>query len=256
MPGRGRLVLWVQDLVLQAGGIVNRSPRPLLERARALERRAFRRADRLVVCSPGFADYAHDLGVPEERTSVVLNWVDTDRIRPEPRAANGSTKFLYSGNLGYSQGFETLIEAADIAGDGVEVKLVGAGNAAHELEAAPLVPAEDFPRLLASADVHVVVQRRAAAGANLPSKIASYLASGRPIVASIDHRTPAADLLRASGGALLVEPENPRALAHAMCRLRDDAGLRSHLARRGRDFAERVLSRERSLLRLEEAFLS
>lgn len=113
----------------------------------------------------------------------------------------------------------------------------------------------DYSQLLASADAHVVVQRRLAAGANLPSKIASYLASGRPIVASLDLDTPAAALLRESGAALLVGPEQPEALAAAMRRLSDDAALRAELGEKGRAFAEARLDREPALLALERELI-
>ena len=118
------------------------------------------------------------------------------------------------------------------------------------------VPRAEFPALLASADAHLVLQRRVSAGANLPSKIASYLASGKPVVAALDPATPAAELLRASEGAVLVAPETPSALAEAMLRLHRDAGLRAELGQRGREFAVRRLGREAALARLEEALLA
>jgi colanic acid biosynthesis glycosyl transferase WcaI len=180
--------------------------------------------------------------------------------------AHGPTRFLYSGNLGYTQGFETLIDAARLTGSGVTVSIVGEGNAAREVSrlAAPLpnvtvrppVAREEFPSLVTSHDAHVVIQRRAGAGANLPSKIATALASGRPIVASIELTTPAADLLRDSGGAILVEPESPAALADAMQELAASPERRVALGQRGRAYAEQHLSKESALRRLEDMLLS
>lgn len=268
VPRRPRVVLWVQDLVVRAAGAVGvpGPVRPVLRVAAALERRAVVRADRVVVCSPGFRDHLVHRGVDPERIDVLYNWADLGRIKHVPiEAGSGDVRFLYSGNLGYTQGFETLLDAARISGEGVAVDIVGAGNAAHEVArlAAPLanvsvmppVPREDFPRLLASHDVHVVLQRRISAGANLPSKIATYLASGRPVVASIDLDTPAAELLRESGGALLVEPESPAALADAMRRLREQPDLRAELGRRSRAFAEARFDKEAALVQLETAVL-
>jgi colanic acid biosynthesis glycosyl transferase WcaI len=260
-----RLVLWVQDLVLQGAlalGDVGAVERRLLSAVRRLETQAFRAADRIVVCSPGFRDHLTAQGLDGERISTVYNWVDTERITPAPRLPHpGWTRFLYAGNLGYSQGFETLVDAADRAGAPIEMDIVGDGNAARhvrELAAAtdnvtvnPPVPRASFPALLASADVHVVVQRAISAGANLPSKIASYLASGRPVLASIGLDTPAAELLRASGGALLVPPESPDELAAAMRRLHERPDLRAELARRGREFAVLHLGKDAALERLE-----
>ena len=136
------------------------------------------------------------------------------------------------------------LDAARIAGDGISIEIVGAGNASatvHRVSAAvpnvtvrPPVDRRDYPNLLASADVQLVIQRRISAGANLPSKIATSMASGRPLLASIDPATPAADVLRESGGAILVDPESPPLLAEGMKRLAADSELRSRLGAKAR----------------------
>jgi colanic acid biosynthesis glycosyl transferase WcaI len=263
---RKRLVFWVQDLVLSAGlSVAGPRGRRILHGARGIEAAIFRAADRIVVCSPGFRDYLVSAGIAPERVEVILNWADTVEIRAEPLMSNGSTRFLYSGNLGHTQGFETLVEAAKLSGEGIDVDIVGSGNAADDVRRlAALVPnvsvrspvaQEAYPALLASADAHLVIQRKISAGANLPSKIATALASGRPIVASIDPDTPAASLLRDSGGAILVEPESPGALAQAMRQLADDPERRASLGRSGRAYAEEHLSKESALRRLETAIL-
>jgi len=112
-----------------------------------------------------------------------------------------------------------------------------------------------YPALLASADVQLVLQRRISAGANLPSKIATAMASGRPLLASIDGTTPAAAMLRESGGALLVEPESPQHLAAGMRRLAADPELRARLGTNARTYAERRLAKRPALERLEAAIL-
>jgi colanic acid biosynthesis glycosyl transferase WcaI len=263
-----RLVLWVQDLVLAAArslGVGSMASRAL-SAARRLEAAAVRAADTVIVCSPGFRDYLVDEGADPQKIETIYNWADLGRIQPRLPNGNGrATRFLYAGNLGYTQGLETLIDAARRGGDGVAVEIVGAGNAADNVRrlAAPVrnvvvrdpVEPTGYPSLLASADADVVIQRRISAGANLPSKIATYMASGRPIVASIDPETPAADLLRESGGAVLVEPESPDSLADAMQDLARDPARRQELGRKARAFAERCFAKEPALERLEAAIL-
>jgi colanic acid biosynthesis glycosyl transferase WcaI len=259
-----RLVLWVQDLVFSAaasvgvGAAVSR----VLAATQRLEQLVVRAADAVVVCSPGFRDYFIAGGADPRRIETIYNWADVDRITPHAGHINGGpVRFLYAGNLGYTQGFETLVEAARIGGEGVSVEIVGAGNASatvSRLAAAvpniivrPPVDRCDYPDLLASADVQLVIQRRISAGANLPSKIATSMASGRPLLASIDPATPAADVLRESGGAILVEPESPPSLAEGMKRLAADAELRNRLGTKARAYAERKLAKQPALERLE-----
>ena len=262
-----RFVVWVQDLVLAAALSVDgvgSTQRRMLRGLRSVESSALRAADRVVSCSPGFVAYLSSLGVNRAAVDVIPNWVDTEFVaeRP-PRGLSRPVRFLYTGNVGYTQGLETLFEAGRLVSDGVELTIAGGGNGLEAARQAargaatfvPLVSRVEYPALLASADALVVVQRAVAANANLPSKIASYLASGRPIVASIGLDTPAAELLHASGGALIVPPGAPALLAEAMTRIRDDASLRASLGRRGRAYAEEQLSKERVLPRLERAII-
>jgi colanic acid biosynthesis glycosyl transferase WcaI len=259
-----RLVLWIQDLVLSAAASVGvgTAASRVVSATRRLEQIAVRAADSVVVCSPGFRDYLIDGGADPRRIETIYNWADVDRIAARAIRVNGGpVRFLYAGNLGYTQGFETLVEAARIGGEGVSVEIVGAGNASatvRRLAAAvpnitvrPPVNRREYPDLLASADVQLVIQRRISAGANLPSKIATSMASGRPLLASIDPATPAAHVLRESGGAILVPPESPTLLAQGMKRLAEDSKLRNRLGANARAYAERKLAKQPALERLE-----
>jgi colanic acid biosynthesis glycosyl transferase WcaI len=264
-----RLVLWVQDLVLSAAQSVGvgAGASRILSAAKRLEQAAVRAADAVVVCSPGFRQYLIDGGADARRIDAIYNWADVDLIAPSaPHSNGGPVRFLYAGNLGYTQGFETLVDAARIGGDNLSVEIVGAGNAADNVDRlaadvsnitvrAPVVDRRDYAALLVSADVQLVIQRRISAGANLPSKIATSLASGRPVLASIDETTPAGHVLRESGGALLVEPEAPASLAAAMKRLAADSELRARLGANGRAYAERRLAKVPALERLEAVVL-
>jgi colanic acid biosynthesis glycosyl transferase WcaI len=265
--GKTRVVVWVQDLVLAAARSVTgvgTLERSALAPMRAVESLAARSGTSIVTCSEGFVPYMVERGAPAERVTTIPNWVDVDRFHGtvEPPARDG-VRFLYTGNIGYTQGFETLFAAVERAGVGLTVEIVGGGNytetakrlAPADVKVRPAVPSQAYPGLLASAHALVVVQRGVAANANLPSKIASYLAAGRPIVASIGLDTPAARLLDESRAALVVPPEDPNALAQAMRRIRDDSLLRHELGRRGRVYAARHLAREEALTRLEDVVI-
>jgi len=267
---RTRFVLWVQDLVLRAASAVpdyGSAARRLIRLTGGIEAVTFRAADRVVVCSQAFSEYAASLGVERSRIETISNWVNLERVtaRP-PREHTRPTRFLYAGNLGYSQGFDTLIEACRLVGDDIELEIVGAGNVASEVRSlvdgttnvrlSPPVTSAEYPDLLASADVHVVLQRGASANANFPSKIASSMASGRPLVASISPDSAAASILIESGGALVVPPDAPQELADAMRTISANPGLGRELGARARAYAEEHFDRERALARLEAALLA
>ena len=265
-PGRPRVVLWIQDLVLVAArslSDVGKAAGGVLSAARRIEGSTFRAADKIVSCSPGFVRYLEQQGVAGADVDVIYNWADLERIRPLPTAGDGPTRFLYTGNLGYTQGFEILIEAARLAGPEVEIEIVGEGNAAKyvrrlaasrptvNVRVRPPVPNAEYPSLLGSASVHVVLQRSVSSNANFPSKIASYLASGRPVLASIAPDAAAASALRESEAAVMVAPDRPAELARQMRRLHDDPELRNRLGTNARAYAEAFFERGRALKRLE-----
>ena len=78
---------------------------------------------------------------------------------------------------------------------------------------APLQPYDDLPALLASADCHLVIQKRGAADAVLPSKLTNILAVGGNALITADPDTSLGLLCSEYPGiATLVEPESVEAL--------------------------------------------
>lgn len=90
------------------------------------------------------------------------------------------------------------------------------------------------------------------AGMNTPLKIYSYLASGRPIVAT---RILAHTQVLTPEIAVLAEP-TPEDLAAGICRLLEDKGLAEGLARRARAFAEAEFSHAAYLGKVRRAYES
>ena len=101
----------------------------------------------------------------------------------------------------------------------------------------PLQPAADLPRLLAAADALLLSQRRNVVDSVVPSKLLTYLASGRPVIAAVNEASPAARIMRESDCGLLVPPENASALESALESLAGDEEARVAHGRRGRDYA-------------------
>ena len=80
---RTHLVLWIQDLVLRAACTVpdlGTAARRLIRLSGGIEAAIFRAADRVVVCSPAFSEYAANLGVEPSRIETIYNWVDLERV--------------------------------------------------------------------------------------------------------------------------------------------------------------------------------
>lgn len=202
----------------------------------AAERAILRAFDRVSAISSGMLLRARQKGVEAERLRFFPNWSETARFQGVTRAPAlleclgvdpAKRVLLYAGNMGEKQGLESVIEAAErlqarselvflLVGEGAgKARLVeqvarrGLGN----VRFAPLQPYEDLPALLASADCHLVVQKRGAADAVLPSKLTNILAVGGNAVITADADTSLGVLCEEFPGvAVRVEPESVEAL--------------------------------------------
>jgi len=82
----------------------------------------------------------------------------------------------------------------------------------------------------------------------IPSKLLTYMAAGRPVLAAVNSASQGAEIIRDANGGLLVAPEDPLALA-AGVQVLADAGPATleGMSLRNRQYAERYLTSEPSL---------
>jgi colanic acid biosynthesis glycosyl transferase WcaI len=242
-----RRVIHIQDYELDAMfglGMAGKSDGSLLTRfAFTLERWLLRRFHVVSTISPSMLTKAKFKGVDIDKLILFPNWSEVQRFREEERdpallgslGVNPDNKIvLYSGNIGEKQGLEVVLEAAREVSEhgGITFLIVGEGGGKSRLQAkaaelslsnvafAPLLPYEDLPRLLASADCHLVVQRRGVADAVLPSKLTNILAAGGNAVITADPDTTLGKLCQEFPGiAQCVEPESASALVEGIQRV-------------------------------------
>jgi glycosyltransferase involved in cell wall biosynthesis len=102
----------------------------------------------------------------------------------------------------------------------------------------PFQPYEALPAVLASADVLLATLESDAGRFAVPSKILTYLCSGRPILFAGPRENLSASIVERSGGGVVVDPESPAAWIDAARRLASDASLRARLGSKARAYAE------------------
>jgi colanic acid biosynthesis glycosyl transferase WcaI len=227
--------------------------------ARALERWTYARADAVTVLSDDLAANVRAKLPPgaADKVRVIPNFVDTVRIVPGERenayraeyGLQGKRVVMYAGNVGLSQSLDLVLHAAEATTDDDVVFVInGAGAALPDLRAraaglpnvrfVDLQPRERLPEVLAAADVHVVPLKRGLARSSVPSKTYSILASGRPVVASVDAGTEVARTVEQAGAGYAVPPEDPEAFTKAVRRVLEDEGEARVLGEKGRRFVE------------------
>jgi len=270
---RARLVVEIRDLwpaiFVELGLLTNRRIIWLLER---LELWAYRTADAVVVVSKGFRDDLLRRSIEPDKVFTIRNGVDLSKFQPGgdplPGRARlgvptGDALVLYIGAHGLSHGLHTVAEAAGrLDGLPIHVAFVGEGAAKGELEARvaelkltnvslhPGVPREEVAGLLAAADVCLVPLRDIPLfNTFIPSKIFEYFGAGKAVVGAV--RGEPASILR-DGGAVVVDPGDPDAIASAIRSLVDDPEQRQAMGERGREYVSEHFDRRRLASRYRE----
>ena len=115
-------------------------------------------------------------------------------------------------------------------------------------------PVETMPEWFGQADVMLVALRRDATMAlTIPAKVQSSLASGKPVVASIDGE--GARVIAMAGAGLAAPAEDPAALADRVKSLYQmSAEQREAMGKRGLDYFQSHFSRDTLLDQLESWF--
>lgn len=218
---------------------------PVARLLEAIDRRAFRAADRVVADTAAQAAFFAQLAGLDE---VPVCYVGAEERlfkpvwhRPERFVA------LFVGKLIPLQGLETILEAAKLAPE-LSFRVVGSGQLDRLLhqrppnvEHVPWVEYERLPGEIARAGcVLGIFGTSGKAKRVIPNKAFQALACAAPLVTG---DTPAARELLADGEtALLVPPGNPEQLADAIRRVAADPALAERVAAGGRAAYEREAS--------------
>ncbi len=269
------VLFWVQDLwpeSLSAAGATE--SRLILRMVEYLVRLIYRGCDKVLVQSEAFRYSIERFGVKRENIMYFPNSAESfyqplslGPEAPEHIQMPKGFRVVFGGNVGKAQSFETILDAAEllkdsqdihwiILGDGRmfswvhdEVRKRGLDKTVHLL--GTFAP-EVMPRYFALADVLLVTLRKQPIFAlTIPSKVQSYLACGKPIIAALEGE--GARVVREAGAGLTPSPEDPKALADAilaMYHMPEES--RRAMGLRGRGYFETHFERGLLLERLEK----
>jgi colanic acid biosynthesis glycosyl transferase WcaI len=258
---RTKFVFWLQDIYSQAIGRVVPRRLPVVGHAiarwyRHLEFRMLRDSDHVVAITPDFVPIVTAEGVEPGKISVLENWAPLDELPRQPRdnawaqanMPHDALRIVYSGTLGYKHNPGLLLDLARELPD-AHVYVFSEGQVANKLAAEataskvanlsvhPWVPFADLPMMLSGADIFVAVIEPEAGVYSVPSKVLTYLAIGRPILASVPSENLAARLIREHDAGYTSPPGDDAAIIEKASLLAGDAELRARLGENGRAYA-------------------
>jgi glycosyltransferase involved in cell wall biosynthesis len=266
--------IWVQDLwpeTLAATGMVQ-SP-VLLGLTEKLVRLVYSGCDRVLVQSRAFIPKIKKRGVPADRIRYLPNSADEiyQPVTVEPDAQEQKLmpqgfRVVFAGNLGKAQDFPTILGAAQklkshkeihwvILGDGTQrswaerkVRSLGLNETVHFLGR---YPAHAMPRFFSLADVLLVTLKRDPIFAlTVPSKVQSYLACGKPVIAALDGE--GARVINEAGCGITVPAGDGDALAAAALEMYQlPKPVLEKMGQLSREYFERHFERNALLERLD-----
>jgi colanic acid biosynthesis glycosyl transferase WcaI len=238
--------------------------------ARAVERFAYSKADRVVCLCQAFVETLAARGIAAEKLQLIPDWADTQRVYPIAgisafRRANELTQdqflVMHTGNMGKKQDLMNVVRAAELSQDKSDLVwlLVGQGEERAVIEEEirrrelrnirllPLQPTEGIAEMYSGADVLLLNQKAAVEDSVIPSKLLTYMAAGRTVLAAVSERSEAARQILEAQCGLLVPAEDPKALVEAVFALRRDPARRQKLGANGRVYAEMRFTKQNVL---------
>jgi glycosyltransferase involved in cell wall biosynthesis len=256
-------IYWCQDFYSIAAAKILSKRLPIIGNVigayyRLLERRQMHRADFVIHITDGFLAQTDCWGIPREKVSVIPNWGALDEIPTMDRETKWaqrhnlkrSARIIYSGTLALKHNPELLRAIAAAELERADVVVVGSGTGAAELSAdmtrpqnlkvLPVQSIEDFPEVLASADILIAVIEADAGEYSVPSKVFSYLCAGRPIVLAAPPENLASKIVTDTGAGISVDPNDTPAFVNAIRHLLDDRCAAAAAGRAGRKYAEKT----------------
>lgn len=227
-----------------------------------------RHAYRIRTISDEMADYmSKTRGVSRDKYLVLDNWQNDEDFNYSP-ITNKRVVFGYVGSVNAHSNTELIISAFAKANlNDCELRIYGGGN--HKDSCVKLVKElglrnvvfdvvekKQVPEVQSKVNVLVLALPTGNGGLCLPSKMTSYMLSGRPILASVEESATTRYIKEADCG-ISVEPDNVDTLTDGFRKFASmSSDEQNRLGKNSRLFAEAKLMRKSNLPRVIDVLLS
>ena len=214
---------------------------------------ALKKANRVIALGDDAKKRLISKGASPQDTVVITNWADKTKISQGPkkndfaRQYNLENKFvlLYSGNIGLYYNLEYLVAAAEKLQNLEKLILVFVGEGGKKAELMEIVssknlknvkfipyqPWDKYNLVLNSADILIVTLQEGIEGISVPSKMYSYMASGKPVAGMISYKSDVGRLIEEANCGFRVDPKDVDGFCKEIRRLYNDEKERTRLGK-------------------------
>lgn len=196
------LDIWPESLC--AGGIKKNSL--IYKLYFRISKRIYRSMDKILVTSKSFIDYLKEsFNIDEKNIDYLPQYAESIfNIKQCKKTKDDKINLLFAGNIGKAQSIDTIIDAANIlknnkklffhiVGDGQELERLKKKTKELKLENVIFYgrqPLEVMPKYYKKADAMLVTLcGDSLISSTLPGKVQTYMAAGKPIIASANGET-------------------------------------------------------------------
>jgi glycosyltransferase involved in cell wall biosynthesis len=262
----------VAELVRQLSGIsysISAHAKDIYLSPPTLLQRKLRGARFAVTCTEYNRRHLAEIAPPQIPVIRLYHGVDLQRLRPDPRARKTQPPLLLSvGRLREKKGFSTLIDAcAQLHRAGIELRcrIIGYGPEQASLRAQiERLGLQDIVELPGKLPHEAVIGQYSQATLfalpcridsdgdrdGIPNVLLEALAMQLPVVSTRISGIP--EVIEAGISGLLIEPEDPAALAAAIRTILNDAALAMRLGKAGRLKVAQRFSNDNNLKQLRQ----
>ena len=209
-----------------------------------MQRHAYRYASKIITISEDMKDQLVEIGADADKVEVVYNWSYRDTMYAHDTIDFSCVEHIfdhnkfnvaYAGNIGVMQNVEIVIRAAaqlkedkdicfHVIGDGVYRKKLE--QLADDLQVNnvffhDMLPSDCAPAIYSAADVNVIPLAKDIYRTALPSKTATCLACGKPIVFAVGKESKFVQGLGQRINCVSVDADDVQALCNAVRELMD-----------------------------------
>ena len=235
------IVFWVTDLwpesVIAAGNLKSKLIPNILTH---LVKYIYNKCDKILVTSNGFINSIVSKGIDKNKIEFFPQWAESffkpaksKNILPHQLSSKKNFKIMFAGNIGESQDFNSIINAAKllkrkknihwvIVGRGRKYKWVKDKVLEYKLQDCFHMigskPINEMPDLYSSADAMLLsLKNESIFSITIPAKLQTYLACGKPVLGMINGE--AAKIINDNKAGYTCKAESPESLADIVTKM-------------------------------------
>jgi colanic acid biosynthesis glycosyl transferase WcaI len=266
---KSKLWLHIQDFEFDAAidsGLLQGNKKAIIKGLLWVEKKILSKADVNSTISNGMINKLKQKS--NVKSYYLTNWIDVSLFektfnKPHTYLDSKNFKILYSGNIGAKQDWDFFFEFINEIKNILKVEVIIVGEGAEKKEVIKrlkpykfvkhynLVPFDELPLLLSSADIHVLFQKKDVIDTVMPSKLLGMMASGKPSIVTGHIDSEVATVLKASDGGLYFNSSDIKPVIEAALKIKNNPEEAKKMGKNARRFVVEKYSKKKVLSQFE-----